>query len=165
TAIVDSTPLIQISRAAGPYFLGCLVVLPSIVIAWLVTQMRPSPGLRPPSPRERGEGSRTTESAPLAPRERGEGSHTTQSAPLAPRERGEGLGVRGFIVAGATVIILFVWWATGYVASQWRRMDSNAPTHTAALLQPNISQEMRWNAANVIALFQRMMAMTNEAAN
>jgi apolipoprotein N-acyltransferase len=115
TAIVEYTPLIQISRAAGPYFLGCLVVLPSIVIAWLVTQR--------------------------------------------PR------GIGRVIVVGGTCIVLFVWWATGYVASQWRRMDSNAPTQTAALLQPNISQEMRWNVANVVALFQRMMAMTNEAAN
>src|SRR5438477_9179948 len=34
-AIVDYTPLIQIARASGPYLLGCLVLLPSIVIAWL----------------------------------------------------------------------------------------------------------------------------------
>jgi len=177
-SIADYAPLIQISRAAGPYFLGCLIVLPSIVIAWCVTQRRPSPGLRPPSPRERGEGSPARVSplaprergegsparvSPLAPRERGEGSPARVS-PLAPRERGEGLGVRGLIVIASTTIVLFVWWATGYVASQWRRMDSSQPVHSAALLQPNISQEMRWDAANVLAIYQRMMAMTDAAA-
>ncbi|HYU27192.1 MAG TPA: apolipoprotein N-acyltransferase, partial [Thermoanaerobaculia bacterium] len=33
----------------------------------------------------------------------------------------------------------------------------------AALLQPNISQEMRWDDANVMQIFQRMMAMTDDA--
>jgi apolipoprotein N-acyltransferase len=114
-AIVDYTPLIQISRAAGPYLLACLILLPSIAIAWLIVTK--------------------------------------------PR------GMTRVIVIGATSIVLFVWWATGYVAAQWRRMDTTAPAEMAALLQPNISQEMRWNAANVIALFQRMMAMTNDAAD
>jgi len=114
-AIVDYTPLIQISRASGPYLLGCLVALPSIVIAWLVTQR--------------------------------------------PR------GIGRVIVIGATVIVLFVWWATGYVASQWRRGDALAPQETAALLQPNISQEMRWNDANVMEILVRMMSMTEDAAD
>jgi apolipoprotein N-acyltransferase len=114
-AIIDYAPLVQISRAFGPYFLGCLILLPSIVIAWYVTQR--------------------------------------------PR------GIRRVIVIGSTTAFLFIWWATGYVASQWRRMDTSKPTHTAALLQPNISQEMRWNASNVMDIFQRMMAMTEVAAD
>lgn len=114
-AIVDYTPLIQIDRATGPYMLGCLILLPSIVAAWLITQR--------------------------------------------PR------GLARTIVVASTLIVLFVWWATGYVASQWRRGDANALPETAALLQPNISQEMRWSASNVVAIFQRMMAMTEDAAN
>ena len=114
TSIVDYTPLIQISRASGPYLLGCLVVLPSIVIAWLITQR--------------------------------------------PR------GIGRLIVVAATAIVLFVWWATGYVASQWRG-NASPPMETAALLQPNISQEMRWSSTNVIEIFDRMMAMTGAAAD
>lgn len=34
----------------------------------------------------------------------------------------------------------------------------------AAMLQPDISQEMRWDAENTMVLFDRMMAMTSEAA-
>ena len=115
TAIVDYTPLIQISRASGPYLLGCLVVLPSIVIAWFITQR--------------------------------------------PR------GIVRLLVIGGTVSVMFVWWATGYVASQWRRGDALAPQETAALLQPNISQEMRWDSANVLEILERMMSMTEAAAN
>lgn len=114
-SIVDFAPLIQISRATGPYLLGCLVALPSIAIAWLVTQR--------------------------------------------PR------GIARLLVIGGTVIVMFVWWATGYVASQWRRGRELAPQETAALLQPNISQEMRWNPTNVLEIFDRMMAMTNAAAD
>ncbi|HWW61107.1 MAG TPA: hypothetical protein VN181_07060, partial [Thermoanaerobaculia bacterium] len=38
TAIVDFTPMIQIDRFAGPYFVGVLIVIPSVVIAWWMTQ-------------------------------------------------------------------------------------------------------------------------------
>ena len=114
-SIVDYTPLIQISRATGPYLLGCLVVLPSVVIAWLITQ----------------------------------------------RSR----GIARVLVIGGTAIVMFVWWATGYVASQWRSGRELAPRETAALLQPNISQEMRWNPTNILEIFDRMMAMTNDAAD
>ena len=114
-AIVDYTPLIQIARASGPYLLGCLVLLPSIVIAWLITQ-RPH-------------------------------------------------GIVRLIVIAAAIIVMFVWWSTGYVASQWRRGTELAPPETAALLQPNISQEMRWNPSNIIEIFDRMMTMTNDAAD
>ena len=115
TSIVDYTPLIQISRATGPYLLGCFILLPSVVIAWLITQH--------------------------------------------PR------GIKCVLVIGGTASVLFVWWATGYVASQWRSGRELAPRETAALLQPNISQEMRWNPTNVIEIFDRMMAMTNDAAD
>src|SRR3954464_2418251 len=35
-AIVDYTPLVQFDRVAGPYALGVLILLPSILIAWLI---------------------------------------------------------------------------------------------------------------------------------
>ncbi len=68
------------------------------------------------------------------------------------------------MVASAVAIVMFVWWATGYVREKVATMDTRDETFTAALLQPNISQEMRWNDANVIAIFQRMMSMTDAAS-
>jgi apolipoprotein N-acyltransferase len=115
-AIVDYTPLIQIDRFAGPYLLGCLVLLPAMTITWLLTS-------------------------------------TGRAAPM----------VR--LMAGSAVaIVMFVWWATGYVREKVATMDDRGEIYTAALLQPNISQEMRWNDANVIAIFQRMMTMTEAAS-
>jgi apolipoprotein N-acyltransferase len=114
-AIVDYTPLIQIDRFAGPYLLGCLVLLPSVTITWLLTQRAP--------------------------------------------------GMVRMMAGSAVAIVMLIWWATGYVRQQVARLDTRGEIHTAALLQPNISQEMRWNEANVLELFQRMMTMTDVAAN
>src|SRR4051812_36583387 len=77
-------------------------------------------------------------------------------------QRGTDTPVRGFVIAGAC-ILLFVWWATGLVASKLIARPNGRPTMRAALLQPNISQEMRWNDENLVAIYQRMMAMTNDA--
>jgi apolipoprotein N-acyltransferase len=114
-AVVDYTPLVQIDRFAGPYFLGCLVLLPSVTLTWLVSQRAPSI-------------------------------------------------IRAFVLTGVG-FVLFVWWGTGYVAAQMKTMDRTAITNTAALLQPNISQEMRWNESNVLSIYQRMMTMTAAAAD
>jgi apolipoprotein N-acyltransferase len=115
-AIVDYAPLIQISRAGGPYFLGCLILLPTVLITWLMTN-RAHPAVR-------------------------------------------------VMVTAGVLIVVFVWWASGYVAERWRSTrDEGDETYTAALLQPNISQEMRWDESNVVTIFQRMMDMTNEAAD
>ncbi len=115
-AIVDYAPLIQISRAAGPYFLGCLILLPAVLISWLLTN---------------------------------------RAQPIVQ-----------VMATAAVLTVVFVWWATGYVAERWRTtLDAGDETYTAALLQPNISQEMRWNESNVVTIFQRMMEMTNEAAD
>jgi len=114
TAIVDYTPLIQIDRAAGPYFAGALVVIPATIAAWWITQ-------RPPS--------------------------------IARVLAGGGLG-----------ILALTWWGTGLVASKLIARPNASEVVTAALLQPNISQEMRWDDANVLAIYQRMIAMTEEAA-
>jgi apolipoprotein N-acyltransferase len=70
---------------------------------------------------------------------------------------------RLFAVAGV-VIVTFVWWATGYVAAKVLVRPAGTPMSRAALLQPNISQEMRWDNDNLVLIFRRMMAMTDEAA-
>ena len=69
------------------------------------------------------------------------------------------------IVGGAVGILALVWWGTGLVASKLIARPSAGETYTAAMLQPNISQEMRWDETNVMAIYQRMIAMTNEAAD
>ena len=115
TAIVDYTPLIQIDRAAGPYFVGALILFPATIAAWWITQ-------RPPS-------------------------------------------ITRILAGGVLGILALVWWGTGLVASKLIARASDAEFVTAALLQPNISQEMRWDESNVLAIYQRMIAMTEEAAN
>ena len=114
TAIVDYAPLIQIDRFGGPYFTGALVVLPSTVIAWWLTQ-------RPP-------------------------------------------GIARVMVAGSLGILGLVWWGTGLVASKLIARPTGAETVTAALLQPNITQEMRWSEDQVLTIYQQMIGMTAEAA-
>jgi apolipoprotein N-acyltransferase len=114
-AIVDYTSLIVISRAAGPYFVGAVIVVPSVLLAWLITQ-------RPAGPR------------------------------------------RVFILGGAA-ILGFVWWGTGFVAARVITKPTGAAPAMAALLQPNISQEMRWDEQNLIAIYRRMMQMTEDAAS
>ena len=115
TAIVDYTPLIQIDRFGGPYFVGALILVPMAIVAWWITQ-------RPPS-------------------------------------------IARVLAGGAIGILALTWWGTGLVASKLIARQSDAPVMTAALLQPNISQEMRWDDANVMAIYQRMIAMTEEAAD
>jgi apolipoprotein N-acyltransferase len=72
-------------------------------------------------------------------------------------------GIARILVIGGASIVLFVWWATGLVASKLIDRPNGSPMTRAALLQPNISQEMRWNDTNLIAIYQRMMSMTREA--
>lgn len=68
------------------------------------------------------------------------------------------------IISAVVIIICFVWWTTGYTAS---KIIGRPPveTHLAALLQPDISQEMRWDESNLMAIFDRMMQMTDEAVS
>lgn len=68
------------------------------------------------------------------------------------------------LVAGSLGILVLVWWGTGLVASKLIARQTAAPTITAALLQPNISQEMRWDESNVVQIYRRMMDMTADAA-
>ncbi|HYI13030.1 MAG TPA: apolipoprotein N-acyltransferase [Thermoanaerobaculia bacterium] len=115
TAMIDYPSLIQIDRFAGPYFVGALVVFPSTVIAWWITQ-RPMPIVR-------------------------------------------------VFVGGALGILMLVWWGTGLIASKLNARPGTGPVMTAALLQPNISQEMRWDESNLLEIYQKMIGMTIQAAN
>jgi apolipoprotein N-acyltransferase len=68
-------------------------------------------------------------------------------------------------VVSASVVAVFLAWlifGTLYVGWQERRMNSE-PQRRAALLQPNITQQMRWGDASIVELFIRMMAMTESA--
>ncbi|HEV7920800.1 MAG TPA: apolipoprotein N-acyltransferase [Thermoanaerobaculia bacterium] len=132
-AIVDYTSFIQIDRVAGPYLVGAMILLPSTVIAWWVTTPL-TPSLSP----------RRGERAPKA----GEGTSW---------------GMRRLFVTAPVVIVMFVWWATGLVAAKLNVRPMGEPPSRAALLQPNISQEMRWSNENVLAIYQRMITMTDEA--
>lgn len=115
TSIVDYTALIQIDRFGGPYFVGALVVFPSAVVAWWITQ---------------------------------------KPAQIAK-----------VLVGGSLGILALVWWGTGLVASKLIARPNATPGVIAALLQPNISQEMRWDDENVLAIYQKMIAMTERAAD
>jgi apolipoprotein N-acyltransferase len=69
-------------------------------------------------------------------------------------------GMRLTAVVLPVTTLCFIWWSTGIVASRVIPRPRVGPTYTAALIQPNISQEMRWNSTNLMEIFQRMMAMT-----
>ena len=69
-------------------------------------------------------------------------------------------GMRLVAVVLPVTILCFIWWSTGIVASKVIPRPRVGPTYTAALIQPSISQEMRWNSTNLMEIFQRMMAMT-----
>ncbi|HEX2122473.1 MAG TPA: apolipoprotein N-acyltransferase [Thermoanaerobaculia bacterium] len=115
TALVDYPSLIQIDRFAGPYFVGAMMLIPSTIAAWWITQ-------RP-------------------------------------------LMIARVLVGGATAIQLMVWWGTGLIASKLNARPQGGAIVTAAMLQPNISQEMRWDETNVLAIYRRMIEMTVEAAD
>lgn len=69
-------------------------------------------------------------------------------------------------VAVATVAVLCVVVIAGAVMTRSRRSTFEpSPSHVAALLQPNITQEMRWNNADLLAIFDRMMRMTDDAVS
>ncbi|HUJ15178.1 MAG TPA: apolipoprotein N-acyltransferase [Thermoanaerobaculia bacterium] len=72
-------------------------------------------------------------------------------------------GMRLLAGVAPVAILVFVWWITGLVASKLVARPRVGATYTAALLQPNISQEMRWDDASLNQIFQRMMSMTDAA--
>jgi apolipoprotein N-acyltransferase len=68
-------------------------------------------------------------------------------------------------VVGSVGILLLVWWGTGLIASKLNARPRGGATFTVALVQPNISQEMRWNEENVVTIYKKMIDMTVEAAD
>lgn len=78
---------------------------------------------------------------------------------IVARPRGAG----PLFAIGGVVIVTFVWWATGLVAAKLVVRPTGTAPVVAALLQPNISQEMRWNESNLMEIYQRMMQMTEDA--
>jgi len=71
------------------------------------------------------------------------------------------------VVATAAVVGIFgLWLATGaWLLSRQRATFEHGPSATAALLQPNISQQMRWTSSNLPELFLKMEDMTSTAIN
>jgi len=112
-AIIDYTPLVQFDRVAGPYALAVLILLPSVLVAWLVAA-RPS-------------------------------------------------GMPRTLAIAGVAIVCFVWWSTGIVAAKIFVRPTGGRTARAALLQPNISQEMRWNESSLLDIFKRMTSMSLDA--
>lgn len=115
TSVVDYTSFAQFSRVAGPYLVGAMIVFPSVVLAWLITQRVPS--------------------------------------------------IARVLVIGGSLIVIGVWWASGLVATKLITRPSGTPPATAALLQPNIAQEMRWDQENALRIYKQMIAMTERAAD
>jgi len=72
-------------------------------------------------------------------------------------------GLQSIAVTALVIIICFVWWATGLVAAKLIERPTAPRPSVAALLQPNISQEMRWDDANLAQIFTRMTTMTDDA--
>ena len=72
-------------------------------------------------------------------------------------------GAAPLFAIGGVVIVMFVWWTTGLIAAKLVVRPTGTSPTIAALLQPNISQEMRWNESNLMEIYQRMMQMTEEA--
>lgn len=77
---------------------------------------------------------------------------------------GKPKGIGRIIVTALVAIVMLVWWSTGLIAAKLLMRPNGAPMQHAALLQPNISQEMRWDESNLSTLFQKMMTMTDTAA-
>lgn len=72
-------------------------------------------------------------------------------------------GIRLFAVVASVTILCFIWYSTGIVAARMIPRPRVGPVYRAAMIQPSISQEMRWNSSNLMEIFQRMMDMTESA--
>jgi len=72
-------------------------------------------------------------------------------------------GMHRAIVGVLLAIFVFVWWATGLVAAKLIDRPGVDSRVMAALLQPNIAQQMRWNPDNVATIYDKMMRMTSNA--
>ncbi len=112
-AIVDTT-FIQVDRFVGPYAIGALMTVPSVIIAWNIIQ--PMPKRKP-------------------------------------------------VISLIWLAIFLIAWGVigGMVMVQEQSRIRNEEKTTVALLQPNISQQMRWDEGNLYDIFSRMIEMTDSA--
>ncbi len=67
------------------------------------------------------------------------------------------------MVIGFASILIFVWWTSGLVAAKLTMRPNGLPPAIAALLQPNIAQEMRWDPENTLRIYTQMIALTEKA--
>jgi apolipoprotein N-acyltransferase len=74
-------------------------------------------------------------------------------------------GMARALPIACVVVLVFIWWATGLVASKLIVRPVSTPPVVAALLQTNISQEMRWNETSLMEIYQKMMGMTQSAVD
>lgn len=75
-----------------------------------------------------------------------------------------GVSNRSRLVSIATAFaVLIVAFAVGGFMLESRQRSLGEPTASAALLQPNIAQEMRWDARQLLDIFERMAQMTDAA--
>lgn len=76
------------------------------------------------------------------------------------------VSTRGKTTVAAVVVSLIGAITLGGAVVIDRRTESrkNGRWHTAAMVQPNISQQMRWDGQNLLTIFDRMTAMTEEAS-
>ncbi len=67
------------------------------------------------------------------------------------------------LVIGFASILIFVWWMSGLVAAKLTMRPTGIAPATAAVIQPNIGQEMRWDAENTMRIYNEMIALTRKA--
>lgn len=66
-------------------------------------------------------------------------------------------------VAGLIVAVMMLWLLDGIGRSFSLESRVREPRFTASMLQPNISQQMRWDESSLITIYQRMLRMTRDA--
>lgn len=67
------------------------------------------------------------------------------------------------LVAALLVMFVFIWTTTGFVAAKLIDQPADQSPVVAAMLQPNIPQQMRWDPDSVALIYDHMMRMTAEA--
>lgn len=68
------------------------------------------------------------------------------------------------LAAGCVVTLIIVWLLIGWTLLEHENgRIRNEPKQNAALLQPNITQEQRWDSTQHLALFQKVISMTEES--
>jgi apolipoprotein N-acyltransferase len=146
TALVDYPQLAILSAAIGPYGTAAAIVTVSTVIAWLITNRGNAASVIPSEAKN------------------AQRSEAKSRDPLVDVDGRPNRATRLRVIF-TTAAFLVMWFIGGSMAVTRRHAAfTSAPQKQAAMLQPNISQEMRWNNDNLIDIFSRMQQMTDEAA-